>query len=319
LFVPIPIGPKRQERTVRSIWLLLALVLAASCVAEDPADSSNLDLFAMAGPYLGQEPPGMTPKIFAPGVVSAEGWDAAPSFSPDGTEFLFTRREDIQAGARANRLLYMKMENGQWTRPAPPPFAMDVGEYEAFFSPDGKRIYYDSYRARPSGASGEGRIWSVERHDSGFGEPQYLPDVINANWVMFVTAAQNGTLYFNSMVGRQHGVFRSVVADGRYTTPELLPVEINGVGGAAHPFIAPDESYLLFDAQPSGPGRTDLYVCFRKSDGAWSEAIKLDPSVNATKTENIPNVSPDGKYLFFHRENDIWWVSSEVIEKLRPR
>jgi hypothetical protein len=30
-------------------------------------------------------------------------------------------------------------------------------------------------------------------------------------------------------------------------------------------------------------------------------------------------ISPDGRYRFFSVEGDIWWVSSKVIEELRPQ
>ena len=29
-------------------------------------------------------------------------------------------------------------------------------------------------------------------------------------------------------------------------------------------------------------------------------------------------VSPDGKYLFFHLKEDIWWVDIKIIENLKP-
>lgn len=29
--------------------------------------------------------------------------------------------------------------------------------------------------------------------------------------------------------------------------------------------------------------------------------------------------SPDGKYLFFHRNNDIYWVDAEIIDDLKPK
>lgn len=83
----------------------------------------------------------------------------------------------------------------------------------------------------------------------------------------------------------------------------------------AHPFIAPDESYLIFDAQAEGRGKSQLFICFKDLSGNWTEAIKFDKKINATFTENIANVSPDGKYLFFHRNNDIYWVDANIIEE----
>ena len=108
----------------------------------------------------------------------------------------------------------------------------------------------------------------------------------------------------------------SVFEDGQYQEPEFLPDEINHLRGA-HPFIAPDESYLIFDAQPDGMGKSQLFVSFRTEAGGWTRARPFDSTINATDTENIPYVSPDGKYFFFHRTNDIYWVDAAVIARLR--
>lgn len=44
------------------------------------------------GPYLGQKPPGMTPEIFRPGIVSlSEAVEYGMAFTPDGQEFYFNR------------------------------------------------------------------------------------------------------------------------------------------------------------------------------------------------------------------------------------
>ena len=38
----------------------------------------------------------------------------------------------------------------------------------------------------------------------------------------------------------------------------------------AHPFIAPDESYLIWDSEREGGfGESDLYISFRQDDGSW--------------------------------------------------
>ena len=43
----------------------------------------------LEGPYMGQEPPGLTPVVFAPGVISTKGWEISGVFSPDMNEFYF--------------------------------------------------------------------------------------------------------------------------------------------------------------------------------------------------------------------------------------
>jgi len=73
------------------------------------------DFPVLTGPYLGQKPPGMTPEIFAPGIVSSEEFiEFKGSFSPDGKEYYFYKHalpEFIPT------LFFTKVENGVWTEP----------------------------------------------------------------------------------------------------------------------------------------------------------------------------------------------------------
>lgn len=64
---------------------------------------------------------------------------------------------------------------------------------------------------------------------------------------------------------------------------------------------------------------SDLFISYRKKDGSWTVAIKLGPQINTDKYEGIATVSPDGKCLFFNRDNDIYWVSAKFIDELRPK
>ena len=46
-------------------------------------------LGAQTGPYLGQTPPGTTPKLFAPGVVSTGLYERDFAVAPEGREFFY--------------------------------------------------------------------------------------------------------------------------------------------------------------------------------------------------------------------------------------
>jgi len=83
--------------------------------------------------------------------------------------------------------------------------------------------------------------------------------------------------------------------------------------GRAHPFIAPDESYLIFDQMG------ELFITFKKDNGEWSSSIKLNNEINTSEFEFAPHVTPDGKYLFFTREDNIYWVNIKVIDVLKPK
>ena len=115
--------------------------------------------------------------------------------------------------------------------------------------------------------------------------------------------------------------------DGKHEDPIALPKAINTGAFLSHPFIAPDESYLLFDAErKDGFGESDIYISFKQKDGTWSNGVNLGDKINTNAWEASASITPDGKYLFFSRnvgsdkfENvDIFWVSTEVINKVRP-
>ncbi|MFC6978023.1 hypothetical protein [Microbulbifer taiwanensis] len=102
---------------------------------------------------------------------------------------------------------------------------------------------------------------------------------------------------------------------------------VNSGKMTAHPFIAPDESYLIWDSKRDGGyGGSDLYISFRQEDGSWGPAINMGEKINSDKWDAYASVTPDGKYILFNRgiddDNDnvdIYWVDAQVIEALRPK
>jgi hypothetical protein len=194
-------------------------------------------------------------------------------------------------------------------------------DFEPFFAPDGGKLFWGSFRPLPDGTTTPlGAIWVAERDADGWEDPRPLGLSIEMP-MMYVTSSSNGTLYFtggDDLVA----IWKSELVDGAYAEPVELGPEING-DQAAHPFIAPDESYLIFDSWRSGgPGHSDLYVSFRREDGSWTEAVNLGPEINTAREEICASVSPDGRFLFFARfvgaGADIYWVDASVIEHLRP-
>ena len=95
-------------------------------------------------PYLGQEPPGFTPQIFAPGVVSLPNrFDFSGSFTPDGNEFYFTYSSPNWSG---NSIMVSRNENGYWTTPAVVPFSGWDVDWSVYVSPDVQRLFFSSGR-----------------------------------------------------------------------------------------------------------------------------------------------------------------------------
>jgi Tol biopolymer transport system component len=113
-------------------------------------------------------------------------------------------------------------------------------------------------------------------------------------------------------------IYSSEIKNGEFERPVKLGPGINTSSYDADVFVAPDESYLIFSAnRPGGLGSGDLHVSFRKPDGTWTSSKSLGNSINTETDDFCPYVSPDGKYLFYASRGDIYWVSTDVIRKMR--
>ena len=77
---------------VRALVFLLCLVsFACSPFCSDDSISAHQEAFPeLRGPYLGQEPPGLEPEIFAPGIVSTGLATRDIAITPDGGELYFS-------------------------------------------------------------------------------------------------------------------------------------------------------------------------------------------------------------------------------------
>ncbi|MCH6256846.1 hypothetical protein MLD52_09830 [Puniceicoccaceae bacterium K14] len=219
------------------------------------------------------------------------------------SEFYFTRR-DVKSGKWS--LIVFKSENDQWRESIVGP---RLGR--PLISPDGQIMHL-------------GKLYS-ERTESGWSEANSLgPMFDREDWgIMRLTASAKGTYVFDDY--KSDDVLRiSIIKDGKRLAPKKLNSDINSGKWTAHPFIAPDESYLIWDSEREGGyGDSDLYISFRQENGSWSKAINLGANINTEAREASASVTPDGKYLFFNRtvrpgDGDIFWVDAKIIERLRP-
>ena len=132
-----------------------------------------------------------------------------------------------------------------------------------------------------------------------------------------------GKMYFSSNVkagdsNNNYDIYSSEFRGGQFQTAAPAGEGVNTEAYEADVFVAPDESYLVFAAnRPGGLGSGDLFVSFRAEDGSWTPSRSLGNTINTDTDDFCPNVSPDGKYLFYASRGDVYWVSTEVIKNLR--
>ncbi|WP_417623841.1 hypothetical protein [Paremcibacter congregatus] len=283
------------------VLLLSMLLVSSNSYAQDV-------LPVPEGPYLGQKPPGLIPEVFAPGIISTEGWEYGVVFTPDMNEIYYIRENAV---TKDQEFVVFQNKNNKWHEKVISP---RVGQ--PFISPDGKTLHL-------------GKRYMV-RTDTGWSEKKSLGSPFEDIPIMRLTASSTGTYVFDEIGSEEgDGVIRySRLVDGKREAPKPFGKEINTGKYNVHPFIAPDESYLIWDGQRDSAVRNaDLFISFRQVDGSWGEAIKMGDTINTERGESAAVVTPDGKYLFFNRnmgsdnyENvDIFWVDAQIIETLRPK
>jgi len=297
--------------------LFIALIL----IVESSFGQKFTDLY---GDYFGQTPPGDTPVVFAPGIISKNTLEhSAAIFSPDGNSVYWVSRENQES--RLN-IWCMSRINNRWTKPGIfNPLGDSTHHFDPFLTADGERLYFGADN------NGNNDIWFVEKQGVNWGNPQRLKSSINtSDGQCQVSLTSDGTLYYLDHRTINNNwtcdILKSRFKNGEYLSPDTLPESINSETSMDWtPFIATDDSYLLFSSQ-SGQNYGDLYISFHdiKTD-KWSEPINLGEQINTLTQETFPAISPDGKYLFFTRwtneENDmdIYWVSSEFLDRLREK
>ncbi|MCG7533916.1 hypothetical protein [Pseudoalteromonas sp. OOF1S-7] len=279
-----------------SVCRILPLLLAALTTSNSSNAHDHKPI--LKGPYLGQPSVGLTPKAFAPGVIATDTYlETEVLFLPDMTELSFTRTGGKYG---QNTLLAMHYKNDQWHWKTIP--SGEASAYQSRFSPAVSEIK----------------------------EIAPFKDIP----VIGYTRSAADTIFFyvlNFDDGSGHLSYSRRV-NGKYQTPVKMSKAVNKGKYIAHPFVAPDESYLMWDAEKDDENTPDIYISFRQPDGSWGEAINMGDKINTPLYEQRPKVTPDGKYLFFWR-GDVktredgsryvtgspYWVDAQIIEQLRTQ
>ena len=305
--------------------LLILLSVYTSCQHTDKKSTIAL---------LDKTTPTDTPLIFAQGVISIDNHlEASITFNSAMNELFFQRRKPEES----HNIYTMKLINDKWSKPTLAPFSTNKQylDFHARFNPKGNRLYFGSTRPLQDTAKSSGlHQWYVEKTANGWSQPIPLLDTPFADrFAMCITPSANGNLYFTSKEKGQkmedEGIYYAINKGDKYAPAQKMGKTINYPGKwIAHPYIAPDESYIIYDAErTSVPENGDLYISFNQN-GTWTKSYSLGPKINTKLNEGAATVSPDGKYLFFSRgtekvradgskywTGDLYWVDFIQLKK----
>jgi hypothetical protein len=280
-------------RTRLIIWTILATAGVATAEVLPP-------------PYKGQEPPGLVPTVFAPGLISVPGrFVHSVCLSQDCRECYFTVRTPDWS---SSQIMVTRFEAGNWTQPVP----LSFGRMCPSLADGDQSLYFIGQGAK---------VWKARRVAHGWSEPVVLPSPVNSRepaWSCNLSSL--GNLWICSW--RAGGLGRCDVwqirsKEGQFTEAVNLR-DLNTPGFDCYPVAGPNEAYVIYASdRPGGQGRTDLYISFSDGQGGWSPPRNLGPGINSADGEVSPSLSADYKVLFFSRETaaeaSIYWVRVEAF------
>ena len=231
---------------MKTFGLFTISVIILQCSAFSQVIRKSNDNGTVASEYyLGQKPPGNTPEIFAPGIISTDYHEFSCTFSPDGKEFYFTRRVPEYD---QNRIMMSMLDEIGLTEPEIVPGAGDYEGIEPYITPDGKRFFFQTWRPVDEDTTPAFDIWVMNNNGNGWEDPVHLGNPFNPMRSMYISMSEKGRLFTTDISGGM-GTGKIV-----YTTKEggkfadfidLSPI-INSSGKEIYPCIAFDESFILF-------------------------------------------------------------------------
>jgi hypothetical protein len=331
-----------------STLVIVSIFLLLGC-QDDSTSKQEDDALTLSGPYMGQEPPGLEPVMFAPGLVSTGLSEAVCNFAPGGAEAYWNFAYDIKKNSKAV-IVSSRMENGRWTSP-------EIVEFEGmeqplavypFLSYDGKELYFVSDQPiNDPELTDDYNLWVARKEGDRWSTPTVLPYPVNGNGNASGPSITNsGVLYYTIITDKEQAIYRSRQIDSIYSEPEKLPEEVNSTDNQFDGVISPDESYMILPVhgRSDSYGSIDLYITFRDDDDNWTPVVNMGEVINTERVESAARISPDGKYIFltglyinhdwgdeppsysdvlnYFREPgygraDIYWISADYLDRFR--
>ncbi len=289
--------------------LLLCLFVGISSFGQTKANTKDK--------YLKQKLPSTTPEIFAPNLISKKGeYEFGSVFNKNATEFFY--------GVNVNgkeEIRYSKLQGNKWSSPQTILSHNNYGFNDPFLSPDEQRLYFISQKTLVGhDKKDDYDIWYVNRTANGWSEPINAGTNINSeSSEYYISFTKDGTMYFSSNKKENNfNIYTSKDINGRFQEAIQLSNAINTAAYEADVFIDPDEKYIIFcSKRKEGFGQGDLYISFKKADGTWSTSVNMGDRINTKGHELCPFVSSDGNYLFYTSNQDIYWVSTKILDSYK--
>ncbi len=259
--------------------------------------------------YLGQVPPGNTPKLFQLPVTSGLFLAERVAISPDGEEIYYTELNNYPATIQ--RIKCFIYSDNVWNGP----FVLFDGYNSPGLSPCGDTMFFQKNETEIDGTY---RTYFTVRNDTGWSTPSKF--LSTPFYTHYFQETNSGNYYVSSNASGGLGGFDwcGVNINHNDTTLQSLGLPLCTSANNLDFFIARDESFIVIVI---GNG-TDLKISFPRTDGRWTNPKSLGISYSNPWNWG-PFITSDNKYLFHTSGSNlattrIYWVRVDnLIDSLR--
>ncbi len=229
------------------------------------------------------------PELVRPGFVSTSKSEIKITFSPDGQRMLWGTI-GWEGGAGGWDIWESRREDGQWSKPTPVSFNSSLNDFDPYFAPDGRGVYFFSNRA---GGLGGDDIWfaAFDPESGAYSPAEDLGPNINSagdEWAPILSFDGKRILFASDGRGGHglHDLITSERKDGAWLPAEPLPGAVNSADDDFDAILLEKDSVLVFTRKGSGKDEAYLYGSFLRG-GVWSEPVRLGPEVNVEGSWNL--------------------------------
>ena len=273
-----------------------------------------------------------TPTNLGP-TVNSGSYDDSVSISMDGLEFYFLSERPDGHGEADIWVATRTTIDEAWGTPVNLGSTINTSSYDSgpSISSDGLSLYFTSFLP---GGQGEDDLWVTKRTAvfDTWGSPVNLGSTVNGpTWDYDPSISVDGLeLYFTSNRPGGYGdtdiwVTTRATTEDEWGEPVNIGMVVNTAIFSQAPSISSDGLALFFESnRPGGVRHSDIWMTKRTTQNdPWTEPVNLGPPVNTTGYEKMPDISADGRTLYFGSDRsggvskwDLWQVSIDPVVDL---
>ncbi len=182
----------------------------------------------------------------------------------------------------------------------------------AAFSPDGNIVMWAPMIEIPGQLYSTGGILMSERKNGRWTVPRFTEFTGEEEGDVPFFAPDGKRVYFMSaqdlpgipQSGKERIWYVDRIAAG-WSSPKPVDAAVNDYPHHWQFSVDADHTICFSSNTPQGHGQGDIY-CAKYVDGNWLEPVNLGSPVNTDATEEMPFIAPDGSYLLFSRDYDLF-------------